>query len=108
MKLQGGKTRFGRSRATVDPGRLRVVGRGGLEPPASAVAAGPALRVLDGALAGPRYRSQSHGPKPEAKAYRIRLDLSVTPRVNGQLKVPTYGQVKVPTRRSLLLALTSS
>jgi len=28
--------------------------------------------------------------------------------VNGHLKVPTYGQVKVPTRRSLLLALTSS
>ena len=29
-------------------------------------------------------------------------------RVNGHLKVPTCGQVKVPTRRSLLLALTSS
>jgi hypothetical protein len=30
------------------------------------------------------------------------------PDVNGHLKVPTYGQVKVPTRRSLFLALTSS
>jgi len=28
--------------------------------------------------------------------------------VNGQLKVPTFGQVKVPTQRSFLLALTSS
>ena len=28
--------------------------------------------------------------------------------VNGHLKVPTFGQLKVPTRRSLLLALTSS
>jgi len=28
--------------------------------------------------------------------------------VNGHLKVPTFGQVKVPTRHSLLLALTSS
>jgi hypothetical protein len=28
--------------------------------------------------------------------------------VNGHLKVPTFGQVKVPTQRSLLLALTSS
>ena len=39
------------------------------------------------------------------------LGVRVPPRsvpVNGHLKVPTYGQVKVPTRRSLLLALTSS
>ena len=30
------------------------------------------------------------------------------PTVNGHLKVPSFGQVKVPTRRSFLLALTSS
>jgi hypothetical protein len=36
------------------------------------------------------------------------MSLIGTPAVNGQLKVPTFGQVKVPTQRSLLLALTSS
>jgi hypothetical protein len=43
--LQGGKTRFGRSRGTVDPGRLRVLGRGFRNASRGLTLTGPAISL---------------------------------------------------------------